>query len=203
MSNIIDTNYIIEFFKSKGNQVREIFESEEQVLELTNLNKFVVIGDLHGDFKSLSKILEKYSPEDWYLIFLGDYVDRGDYQIEVLTKVLELKLRYPRRVYLLRGNHESPFMNTSYGFIDELSRKLSSAGLFIYEVFISKIFSNLPYAALLNNEVFLVHGGLANELSKPEDVNSIPKDDVVPRIRLEPFIFLNQGICCNNKIKCI
>lgn len=188
----MEISEILNFYLSKGDELINSFKNEKQLQILDKDENIVIIGDLHGDLNTLNKVLSQYSPNDHYLIFLGDYVDRGEYQIEVLTGVLQLKLQYPDRVILLRGNHESPFMNNTYGFVYEVERKLSSAGLFIYGEFITKIFANLPYAVLLNNEIFMVHGGLANELKKPEDVNSIPKDDKIPRNRLAFEILWND-----------
>lgn len=73
-----------------------------------------IVGDIHGQFRDFMKILSiissKYS--DLYncltsdsLLFLGDYVDRGFYAIEVLTVIMALKVNSPKFIYCLRGNH--------------------------------------------------------------------------------------------------
>ncbi|VDN44347.1 unnamed protein product [Gongylonema pulchrum] len=67
-----------------------------------------IFGDLHGSVFDLFKGLKNSGwPSERTLIFLGDYVDRGEYPIELVLFLFLLKLRYPKRVYLLRGNHET------------------------------------------------------------------------------------------------
>jgi serine/threonine protein phosphatase 1 len=69
--------------------------------------RILVIGDIHGCFLKLAKLMEKVklNPEIDKLIFLGDYVDRGDQSKEVVDYLVQLKRRQPSTVFLL-GNHE-------------------------------------------------------------------------------------------------
>ena len=81
-----------------------------------------MIGDVHGQFYDLYGILKKVhrpDQENEKLLFLGDYVDRGAYGVEIVLLLLVLKLRYPDTIYLLRGNHESREMTEQFNFREQ------------------------------------------------------------------------------------
>ncbi len=80
---------------------------------VSGTNKFFAIGDVHGCLTCLEKLLEKL-PINWgedFVIFLGDYIDRGPNPRGVIEKVMELKKLYPQRIITLKGNHEQMFEN--------------------------------------------------------------------------------------------
>lgn len=90
---------------------------DESMLQLSA--PIYIIGDLHGQFVDLLRYLDQTDiTKDKYL-FLGDYVDRGPRPIEIVILVFALKVRYPDRFFLLRGNHEDETINRLYGFYDE------------------------------------------------------------------------------------
>ena len=73
------------------------------------MDKVFAIGDIHGSYDLLEKVLDHWSPEEEQLIFLGDYIDRGKDSLKVLNKVMELSKEY--HVITLSGNHEQIFLN--------------------------------------------------------------------------------------------
>eukprot|EP00485_Elphidium_margaritaceum_P004994 CAMPEP_0202691798 /NCGR_PEP_ID=MMETSP1385-20130828/6403_1 /ASSEMBLY_ACC=CAM_ASM_000861 /TAXON_ID=933848 /ORGANISM="Elphidium margaritaceum" /LENGTH=1171 /DNA_ID=CAMNT_0049347251 /DNA_START=53 /DNA_END=3565 /DNA_ORIENTATION=- len=91
-----------------------------------------IFGDIHGQLGDLMNLFASFGcPDDhigdlgyYKYIFLGDFVDRGHKSLEVMCLLLALKIEYPQRVFLIRGNHECHAMNEMYGFYAEISERL-------------------------------------------------------------------------------
>jgi serine/threonine-protein phosphatase 6 catalytic subunit len=60
-------------------------------------------------------------------IFIGDFIDRGHHSVETLSYLLCLKLKFPDKICLLRGNHESTMTSQMYGFYDEILKKYGNS----------------------------------------------------------------------------
>jgi diadenosine tetraphosphatase ApaH/serine/threonine PP2A family protein phosphatase len=151
--------------------------SEPQVLILRE--PVVIVGDLHGDLEAVLKITGRYL-DSYKLVFLGDYVDRGNFSIETASYLLALKLLYPERVFLLRGNHESILVNQSYGFYYELVKKMGRKAFELLVRF-NETMSALPYAALLKPyRLLLIHGGIPSTVPSLGEIARLPKKDLIP-----------------------
>lgn len=103
-------------------------------LVLPNDAVVIVMGDLHGDVRSLlstldelnqRKILDgfRFRESKYRFLFLGDFTDRGAYGTEVLYTLFRLKAANPDRVHFARGNHEDFNIASRYGFLAELQAK--------------------------------------------------------------------------------
>ncbi|MEW6187263.1 MAG: metallophosphoesterase family protein [Thermodesulfobacteriota bacterium] len=80
------------------------------------MEKIFAIGDIHGCYPKLLKLMEKIplDPQKDLLIFMGDYIDRGEQSREVMNYLLRLKSELSNLVFLL-GNHESMLLDYLQG----------------------------------------------------------------------------------------
>ncbi|OQR84618.1 serine/threonine-protein phosphatase 2B catalytic subunit [Achlya hypogyna] len=156
-----------------------LMDKEPNVLEIQA--PVVVFGDLHGQFFDLLKMLDKISffadkPEhaDRKLLFLGDYVDRGVFSCEVMLFLLCMKIHYPDRVFLLRGNHECEAISSFYGFRLECKAKY---GVSVYFHFV-QCFRSIPLAAIVDapdGRIFCVHAGISPDLDTIADIQALDR----------------------------
>lgn len=112
------------------------------------------------------------------LTFLvGDYVDRGLFSVETISLLVCLKLRYPHRVHLIRGNHESRGVTQSYGFYTECSRKYGNANVWHY---FTDMFDFLTLSVVINDKIFCVHGGLSPSIHSIDQIKIIDRFREIP-----------------------
>ena len=151
--------------------VLPILKNEPRLIKLPT-SPLVFVGDTHGDWEATKGILDQFWQSTTVFVFLGDYVDRGSYQIENLNLLYELKKRYPKRLVLLRGNHESPKVNRQYGFYDAIQRTF---GELAEQYWVT--FSHLAIASVSPHlRIFAVHGGIPEQLKSIDEINELPRE---------------------------
>jgi len=154
----------------------EVLYEEPNVLEL--LSPITVCGDIHGQLFDLFELfrISGEIPSTQFL-FLGDYVDRGYYSLETFLYLALLKLKHPEYIHLLRGNHESRQVSKTYGFYDECLQNYGHPGIWNL---CQEAFDLLPMAAMINNKIFCVHGGLSPEISCVEQISLMDRQQEIP-----------------------
>ncbi len=149
-----------------------------RIAKIPPKGKATVIGDIHGDLDSLLQILnatnllEKVQrDEDAFMIFLGDYGDRGVHSPEVYYVVLSLKRMFPEKVILLRGNHEGPkdLLAHPHDLPFHLARKFGDKAQMVYER-LTTLFEYLCLAVIVNKKYVMLHGGVPSKANSIEDV---------------------------------
>jgi diadenosine tetraphosphatase ApaH/serine/threonine PP2A family protein phosphatase len=136
-----------------------------------------VYGDIHGQLADILALFREHGfpsnrrggdIELVTYVFDGDFVDRGPQQVEVVLLLFSLKVAFPDRIVLLRGNHEFREMNQcmgadGYGFHIACGQHplIGSLGHFVYDL-VCDVFDWLPFAALVEESVLVVHGGIGD-----------------------------------------
>ncbi|MHA1733418.1 MAG: metallophosphoesterase [Promethearchaeota archaeon] len=167
-----------EFVTEVSAQVRDVLGKIPNLARLGDEFRDVLIaGDTHGDIASTRRILQPFfEGEVGSLVFLGDYVDRGKDSLVNLVLVSSVALAWPRRVVLLKGNHEDFEMNAYYGFLGELRESYRDVeDLKIVTDAVGQIYDNLSLAVVTPRGTFGVHGGIPDSLPTLDEVNNIPK----------------------------
>ncbi|KAF7829086.1 serine/threonine-protein phosphatase 7 [Senna tora] len=121
----------------------------------------VVVGDVHGQLHDLLFLLRDagYPAQNRIFVFNGDYVDRGAWGLEIFLLLLAWKVFMPHNMYLLRGNHESKYCTSVYGFEKEVLAKYGDKGKHAYRKCLG-CFEGLPLASVIAGRVYTAHGGL-------------------------------------------
>ena len=180
---MLDLDKILETIRSGGTldesdivqvvrKLMEVLYMESSVLELRA--PITICGDIHGQLEDLFELFDKAGGigTDTFL-FMGDYVDRGYYSMDTLVYLLTLKLKYPDKFFLLRGNHECRAVSRVYGFYDECVVRYGHAGVW---QLCNELFDLLPMAALVDNAIFCVHGGLSPDIPIVEKITLLNRN---------------------------
>lgn len=143
---------------------------------ISNYKEIVIIGDLHGNFKAFNAIINDLINRDiltnnlvlndqYKIVVLGDFVDRGLHSIEIVTILMALSLINKDNVVILRGNHEDKEQFSYSGFSLEIFKKLDES----YVDRFNKYFRLLPSAYFIKNQLgqlFMFNHGGWQEASK-------------------------------------
>lgn len=149
-----------------------------RLVKVKPLGEAVVIGDLHGDMESLVRILEESDflrranqKDGATLVFLGDYGDRGAYSAEVYYIILKLKLLFPHKVVLMRGNHEGPedLLAYPHDLPTQFRVRFGEKGAAAYSK-IRDLFEHLYSAVIVEERYLMIHGGLPAQAHTLDDL---------------------------------
>jgi len=137
-----------------------------------------ICGDIHGQFYDVLELFRVGGqlPDNSY-IFIGDFVDRGYHSVETIQLLLSLKAKYPGRITLLRGNHESRQITQFYGFYEECQRKYGNTNVWKY---CTDLFDYLPLGALVEGKVLCIHGGLSPDIKTLDQIRVIDRKVEIP-----------------------
>jgi diadenosine tetraphosphatase ApaH/serine/threonine PP2A family protein phosphatase len=187
MSETFNLDKIIESCK-KGEQLTEnvfvdlMLRLMEELAKESNLlelqSPIIICGDVHGQLYDVFQLFEAAgSPADNKFLFMGDYVDRGYYSILTFSYLAALKLKYKGNIWLLRGNHECRQVNQMYGFYSECQTVFGHPGTWSL---CNEVFDLLPMAAVIDDKVFSVHGGISPDIPLIEKINMINRNEELP-----------------------
>jgi len=173
----------------KEEEIKFLIENSLQIIKVQKMlveleAPLHVCGDIHGQYYDLLRIFEHCGyPGEYNYLFLGDYVDRGKQSLETVCLLLCYKIKYPEKVTLLRGNHESSVTNRIYGFYDECKRRYN---IRLWKAF-TDLFNYLPVAALIDDKILCMHGGLSPDLKNIQSIQDISRPTDIP----------DQGLLCD------
>jgi protein phosphatase len=163
----IPPSFLIPFLE----EMKNIFQQEPSLLEFDG--EVIVIGDLHGHYLDLCRILKTFQlPIKHKYLFLGDLVDRGESSFETIFIIFLLKYLYRDTVYIIRGNHEFQSVCSSCGFLSNIRQIYNCTSIFVNFL---DTFSYLPFAAIVQSKYFCLHGGLSKNFHSTDQIKSIEK----------------------------
>ena len=165
----IDQRRVSQFLKEYLTHLKNMhryFNKEGQLVYLDR-GEALILGDIHGDISTLAFLLEKadikqHIANGGIIVCLGDYIDRGKYQVETILFLITLQMRYKKNILLLRGNHEPPewLLPYPHDFPLHLRSRFPELWRDIYNLFM-QIFDELPTTAVSKSGILMLHGGIS------------------------------------------
>jgi diadenosine tetraphosphatase ApaH/serine/threonine PP2A family protein phosphatase len=187
-------NFRREHIFALAEECERVIRAQPMVLRLSAPIK--IFGDIHGQYADLMRFFDLYgSPTDkkkeggdlegFDYLFLGDFVDRGSHSLETICLLMSLKCKFPNQIHLIRGNHEDRWINHAFGFADECQIRLGEDPNDPKSIFqrINEMFEYLPLAAVIEDKVICLHGGIGSTLHSVEQIDALPRPlDVVHEV---------------------
>lgn len=174
----LDRQLLAEDIRKVCLQADQIFKHEARVVGVTS--PCFVLGDIHGnliDLRTYERILWPNAPAcvPGSFLFLGDYVDRGDYGLECICYLLCMKVLAPKTFFLLRGNHELRSIQQAFTFFREVCEKFRNQqlGIQVWET-LNKTFDLMPIAATIDDQIFCAHGGIPTSALRLDELYQVP-----------------------------
>lgn len=157
------------------------FTPYAQKIDADSGTVFVMRGDIHGDIFSVVEELAYLKKQGYiddyfniinpqmYLVFLGDFVDRGQYGPEVVYILMRLKIANPEQVILVRGNHDDTYQNKKCWALGDFHAQINakfehdSTKELMPSYQIDRFYDLLPvvlYIGCNHNYIQCCHGGI-------------------------------------------
>lgn len=162
---------------------RQVYLSQASLIDVQPPIR--ICGDIHGQYGDLLRLFDHCGfPPDVNYLFLGDYVDRGQQNLECISLLFCYKIKYPSNFFTLRGNHECSAINRVYGFFEECNRRYQSTRLWLQ---FQDTFASLPFTGLVAGKILCMHGGLSPKLKKLNQLREItrPIDPPNPSLHID------------------
>jgi len=170
-------------------EIEVVLEEEPRVIFLQS--PCYVFGDIHGNLEDLQFFADNIWKMGMNLtagkfLFLGDYVDRGMQSLECTAYLFAMKLLYPHKIFMLRGNHETRDVNgweehyAEKSFVRQCKDRFGShMGSQVWEE-CNQAFDRLALAAVIDQDIFCIHGGIPRPID--EFTNEIQAIMAVPKV---------------------
>lgn len=143
--------------------------------EFPDINKVVIIGDVHSCFAELTELIEQINTiaGNRTLVFVGDLIDRGPNPFEVLQLVM--KLKQEGRALAVKGNHDEKLFRWLNGKnvqlwhgLEYTTAQLKRAGN-AFQDQVRQFIAQMPFQLVLDKDQLLIaHAGLSERLQKQD-----------------------------------